>query len=116
MELKDLLKMLGDLANLLTAGGEHVYDATYQSVLVSTWREIYILAGLSAICAIVAPVMLWTSYRLRDRGEGWEISTLFFGSVTALGAVVFIVALASRIFDLQRLDYLTIEALMALTR
>ncbi len=114
MEPSELLKLLGELSKLLTAGGEHIYAATYQSVMVSVWRDIYIFSGLTLLCALLTMLgtYLWKHWK-DDFYDGLGVCMTIFGFV---GWVSFALVLCFRVFDLQRLDYLTIEALKALVK
>jgi hypothetical protein len=118
MDPEQLAQFLNTVAQLLTDGGTHVYDAARQSVIVGIQRDIALMwAGVvvSIIgvigCAILASIPYKRNSYSGDtevyRYDEWHI-----GTAVCLSALIVVgFALASRIFDYQRVDYLTLWAL-----
>ena len=117
MEPAEVAQFLSDLAQLMTAGGEHVYAATRQSVMVGIQRDIVMVSIGAGIFGILAFLCLRFSSRNRDDELGWWEPTAFaFGMLLITALLVSAFVAISRSYDLQRVDYLTIEALRFLVR
>jgi len=116
MEPEQLAQFLNTVAQLLTDGGTHVYNATRQSVIVGVQRDITIYG---AVCILAVMGCIYATYkaktyvysgRIDDSAYGWWIAALICGGLLVICGVTLI----GNLYDLQRIDYLTLAALRRL--